>query len=110
MLDAGSIVEDTNVRVVHLIVTDEHQSRNVNTLITVRLGCCGGFADAVESVVNLTNKLLVINVSSTDYNEVVTKVVGSLVGSKIVSSQVAEVVSITLNGLTHHMVSVCVEV
>ena len=68
MLDTGSIVEDTNVGVVHLIVTDEHESRNVNTLITVGLSRCSGFADAVESVVDLTNKLLVVNVACADDN------------------------------------------
>jgi len=68
MLDTGSVVKDTNVGVVHLIVTDEHESRNVNTLITVGLGRCSGFADALESVVDLTNKLLVVNVAGADDN------------------------------------------
>lgn len=68
MLDAGSVIEDTNVRVVHLIVTDEHQCGDVDTLITVGLSCSGGFAYTVESVIYLTNKLLVVDVTCADDN------------------------------------------
>lgn len=68
MLDTGSVVKDTNVGIVHLIVTDEQESRDVNTLITVGLCRCSGFADALESVVDLTNKLLVVNVACADDN------------------------------------------
>lgn len=66
MFNAGSIVEDTDVRVIHLIITDEHESGNVNTFISVGLSCSGGFAYTVERVVDLSDKLFVIDVACSD--------------------------------------------
>jgi hypothetical protein len=110
MFNAGSVVEYTDVRVVHLIITDEHESRYVYTLITIGLSCGCGFTNAVEGVVDLSDKLIVVDVACSYDNQIVTEVVGGLISSEIVSGQVAEVISISSNGLAHHVISVGIEV
>jgi hypothetical protein len=64
----------------------------------------------VESVVNLTDELLVIDVTRSNNDKIVTEVIGGLISSEIISSQVAEIICITPDWLSHHVVSKCIEV
>ena len=100
MLDTWSIVEDTNIRVVHLIVTNKHKGGNVNSFVTV-WSCAGcGLADRLECVVNLANEFFMVDITSTNNYKVVTEVVSSVVTSKVVNCKVAKVISITFDWLS----------
>jgi len=68
VFNAGCIVEDSNVRVIHLIVTDKHQSGNINALVTIGLGSSGRLADTLEGIVDLANKLVVVDVAGANDN------------------------------------------
>src|SRR4051812_36945686 len=61
-------------------------------------------------LVDLTNKFFMINVSSTDYDDVVSKVIGGVEISQVICSKSVEDISISLDWLTHHMFSINVEV
>lgn len=65
MFNAGGIIEDADVRVVHLIVTNEHKSWYIDVFIKVGASGSNSLAYSLESIVNLINKLLVIDVTST---------------------------------------------
>jgi len=68
MLNAWGIVEHTDVRVIHFVITDEHEGGYVDVLVSVGAGGGSSFANTLESVVNLADELLVINVTSSDDN------------------------------------------
>lgn len=110
VLHGGSIVEDSNVGVVHLVITDEHEGRNVDSLIHVLSDTGGGLGDRLEGVVNLINESGVIDVTSSDDDKVVTEVVGSLVSGEVLHGEGGKLISVTLDGLAEHVVSVGVEV
>ena len=110
VLDGGGIVEDTDVRVVHLVITDEEEGWGVNSLVGVGLDASGGLGNVAEGLVDLVDELLVVDVAGTDDNEVVTEVVGSLELTEVINTQVGEQVSVSLNGLAELMVTVGVVV
>jgi hypothetical protein len=68
MLDARGVVEDSDVRVVHLIITNEHKSWDVHVLVQVGSGGSSSLAHRLESVVYMVNKLFVVDVAGTDDN------------------------------------------
>ena len=68
MLDARGVVEDSDVRVVHLIITNEHKSWDVHVLVQVGASSCSSLAHRLESVVYMVNKLFVVDVAGTDDN------------------------------------------
>jgi hypothetical protein len=110
VLDAGSVVEDTNVRVVHLVITDEEQRRSVDSRVGVGLLAGGGLGDVAERLVDHVDESLMGDVAGTDDDEVVTEVVLGLELGKVVDAQVGEHVGVTLDGLTELMVTEGVEV
>lgn len=110
VFDAGGIVEDGNVGVVHLVITNKHESGGEDSGILVGSRAGSSLANAVEAVVNLIDELVVVDVTSTNNNEVVTVVVGGLEGVQVINREAGKVVSITLNRLTQHVVTVGVEV
>ena len=61
-------------------------------------------------LVHLVHELFVVNVASTYYYNVVSIEVSGVEFSEMVSSECLEDVSVSLDWLTHHMVSVDVEV
>ena len=68
MLNARSVVEDSNVRVVHLIVTNEHKSWDVHVLVQVGSISSSSLAHRLECVVYMVNKLFVVDVTGTNDN------------------------------------------
>ncbi len=60
-------------------------------------------------LVDLSNELFVINVTSTNNNHVVSKIVGWVELSQMISSKILSVISISFSWLTHHVFSVNVE-
>lgn len=105
VLDAWSIEEDTNVGVVHLIISHHEEGWNVNALVLSTTGTSAGLTDRLESLSDLLNEGIVVNGASSDDNHVVTKVVGSLELSESISSDVANEISISLDWLSHLVVS-----
>ena len=105
VLDGGGIIEDRNVGVVHLIITDHHEGGDENAFVFIG-GCAGGgLADAVESLVDLVNKLLMADVSCADNDDIVAEVVRSLELSEISRRNLRKNISVSLNGLAHHVVT-----
>lgn len=105
VLDGGGVVEDTDVRVVHLVITDEEQGWRVNSLVGVSLDASGGLGNVSEGLVDLVDKLLVADVAGTDDDEVITEVVGSLELTEVINVQVGEQVSVSLDWLAELMVT-----
>jgi hypothetical protein len=110
VLDAGGVVEDTDVGVVHLVITDEEEGRCVDSLVGVGLGASGDLGDVSERLVHHIDELFVGDVAGTNNNEVVTEVVLGLELSKVVNAEVSKQISITLDGLAELMVTEGVEV
>jgi hypothetical protein len=110
VLNGGSVVEDSHIRVDHLVVTDEHESWNVNRTLSVLLLRRGQLRKVLEGVLNLVNELVVVNVTSTNNNDVVSNVVRSVEVANVVNSQGLENITVSLNGLAEHVLTVDVEV
>ena len=68
MLNARSVVEDSDVRVVHLIVTNEHKSWDVHVLVQVGSSSSSSLAHRLESVVYMVDKLFVVDIAGTNDN------------------------------------------
>jgi hypothetical protein len=61
-------------------------------------------------LVDLVHKFIMVDVSSSNNNNVVSEEVGGVEVSEVISAESVENVSVTLNWLTHHVLSVYVEV
>lgn len=60
-------------------------------------------------MVDLVHKFIMVDVTCTDDNDVITEIVGCVEVSDSISSDVLNIVSVSLLGLSHHMFSVNVE-
>jgi hypothetical protein len=60
-------------------------------------------------LVNLADKFLMVDVTSTNDNDVIAEVVGGVELSQVISSEGMEDVSVSLLGLAHHVLSEDVE-
>lgn len=109
VLDGGSVVENSHVGVVHLVVSDKQQSRNVNRLLRVDSGSAE-LGEGAEVVVDLLHKRLVVHIASSNHHQVVSVVVVSMEFSDVVSVEVLKVVSVTVLGLSEHVFTISVEV
>lgn len=75
ILDGRSIVENTNVTVNHLIISNEEEGGNVDrSFLALDLSTVSLLGKAVESLGDLANEFVVVDVSSTNNNKVVTEV------------------------------------
>lgn len=105
---AGGFEEGTNVEVGHFIISDEHQRGSEIRLISVSddqiVG--GRRSEATEVLFSQFSELLMVDVTSTDDNDVRSDVVGSVIVDDLVLSDGTDVFSDTEDGLTHHVVSV----
>lgn len=101
----GGIVEHSDVGVVHLIVSHEEERRSEDAVLIRGLES-GGLLHGTESLVAAINESLVINTTSAYDDHVVSEVVGSSVAIEALNSQVLDVVSVSLNRLSHHVISV----
>ena len=110
VVDRGSVVEDTNVGVVHLIVTHHQESGNVDTLVSVRLLNSSFLLDAAEGLLDLTDEVVVLDGTSSNNDHLVTDEVSAAVLREDVRGKVLEVIGITTHWLSEHMVTESVEV
>jgi len=108
VVDGGGIVENSNVGIVHLIVSNEKERGSENAFLVSRVEG-GGLLHGTESLVALVNERLVVDASSSDNNHVVSEVVGSSVAIESFDGKVLDVISISFNGLSNHVISVRVE-
>lgn len=108
IVPTGGFEEDTDVTVGQFIVTHGENGRSEARLVSV-----SGFnssrslvGEATEELFSELNKLLVLNITSTNNNDVRTDVVGSVVFLNHILGDDTDVFSNTENRLTHHVVSV----
>lgn len=66
--------------------------------------------DGTKGIVNKINKLIVIDITSTDNNHVVTEVISSFEAGNIINSEVLDLVGLTFDGLAEHVVTERIEV
>jgi len=78
IVNRGSIIEDSNVSVVHLIISDKHKRRSIDTLLIRRVKS-RGLLHSAESLVTLFNEGFMVDTTSSDDDHVVSKVVSSSV-------------------------------
>lgn len=109
VLHRGSIIEDTNVGVDHLIVSNEEDRGRVDGLLGVLGGGLAGLGQGGEGLLNLFDDLGVVHVTGGNDDKVVAEVVGGVVSSEVIGANLLEKVSITLDGLTEHVISITVE-
>jgi len=109
IFDGRSIVEDTNIRVNHLVVSDEHKGGNVDGFFLAKYLSRCLLRKALESRWNLRDKLIMVDVTSTNNNDVVTEVVSGVEITKVISWNSLDVIAVSLDGLAHHVLSVNVE-
>lgn len=101
----GGIVEHSDVGVVHLIVSHEEERGGEDAVLVG--GLKGrGLLHGTESLVAAVNESFVVNAASSDNDHVVSEVVGSSVAVEAFNSQVLHVVSVSLDRLSHHVISV----
>jgi len=105
VVDRGGVVEDSNVGVVHLIISDKEERRGVDALIVGRVKS-GGLLHGSKGLVALLDEGFVGNGTGSNNDHVVSEVVGSSVAIESFNSQVLDVITISVNGLSHHVVSV----
>jgi len=103
------VVEDGDVGVDHLIVTDEQDRGSVDALFTVRLWYGSRLSNGAEVLADSVRELLVENIAGTDDHDVVAEVVGGLVMCEVFGLDSLELIGVTLDWLTEHMVTERVE-
>jgi len=105
VLDSWGIVEDTNVRVDHLVISDEEKGWDVNSLFTVLSSNSGGLWKGRESLFDSLDNLVVGNITSGNNDDVISEVVGSVVVSQVINTQLGGQISISFNWLSQHVFS-----
>lgn len=81
VLHRWSIVIDTNVRVIHLIISDKKKSWNVNWFLCVSSWYTSLAWKGRESLLNLVNNLRVGNITSCNNNDILSIIVGGVIVS-----------------------------
>jgi hypothetical protein len=109
ILDRGSIIEDTNVGVNHLIISDEEKSGNIDGSLLAENLSSGLLGKALERSWNLSDEFIMVDVTSTNNNDVITEVVGGVEVAKVINRNLLDVVAVSLNWLAHHVLSVNIE-
>ena len=99
------IVEDTNVGVVHLIVTHHEESGNVDAWVGVGLFCGGFILDGAEALVDELDEKVMIDATSANNDDVLASEVGCAILVEHIGSNVLNAIRFTTNGLSHLMVS-----
>jgi hypothetical protein len=106
VFDSWSIIEDTNVRVDHLIISDHEKSWDVDWLLCV-LGWDGGLEwEGREVLFNGVNDLGVVDITGGNDDDVLTNVVSSIVVSEVIGTEGLSKISISFDWLSHHVFSV----
>jgi len=78
VLDSWGIVEDTNVGVDHLVISDEKDGWHVDGFLGVLGWHSGRLGDLVEMLFNVVDNLVVVDITGGDDNDLVSDVIGSV--------------------------------
>jgi hypothetical protein len=105
-----SIIEDSDVGVVHLIISDHQKSWNINWLLGVLSWDVSSLWKSVEVLFNSIYNFLMGYITSGYYSDVISIVVGSMEVSQVIKSNELSQISISLDWLSKHMFFVRVEV
>jgi hypothetical protein len=105
VLDSWGIVEDTNVRVDHLVISDEEKGWDLNSLLTVLSSNSGGLWKGRESLLDSLDNLVVGSITSSNNDDAISEVVGSVVVSQVINTQLGGQISIYFNWLSQHVLS-----
>lgn len=101
----GGIIKDTDIRVNHLVISDEEQCRNINGLFFVGLWLVSSPRKCVEMLLGQVNKLLMIDSASADDDNVLAKVVSFMKINYHVALYFIDIIDITKDRLPHHVLS-----
>jgi len=107
---AGSVVEHTDRRVDHLVVTDHEEARVEDGLLEVQNGAVRSTGHVREVLLCEVNQLLVVNGTGSNDHHVLTKVVSGVEVDDHVPVDGPDVVDVSKNRLSHHVLSVHVVV
>ena len=110
ILHSRSVIEDADIGIVHLIVTNEEESWSIDWLFSISTRSISSLWHIGEVLLNQINQVIVIVMASSDDNHVVSIVVVCMIVVNIFSSKVASVISVTSHRLSHHVLPVSVEV
>lgn len=105
VLSSWSIKEDTDIGVVHLVISHHEKGWNVDTFVSSSSLADGFLTNAGQTITDLLYEGVVVDVSSSNNNDVVSEVVGSSEVNELVSGQFSNSVWVSSNWLSHLMVS-----
>jgi hypothetical protein len=110
MFPARCVVENTNTGVYHLIVSNHKQTRIKDSLLQTVSLPVGLALNIAEMLLSQVHKLLMLNCTSAYNDHVFAIVVGSVEIHNHVTVNLTNVVDVTQNWLSHHMLTVNVVV
>ena len=110
VFDTWSIIEDTNVGVDHLIISNHEKSWDVDWCLGVLCWDGGLEWEGREVLFNGVNNLGMVNITGGNDDDVLTNVVSSVVVSEVIGTKGLGKISISFDWLSHHVLSVGVEV
>jgi hypothetical protein len=105
VLSRWGIIEDSNVWVDHLIISHEENWWSIDWLVSTSESSSGGLWKPSKVLVYLFTEFIVVNITSSNNNDVITEVMGGVEISEMVNTDGTGQISITLSWLTEHMVS-----
>lgn len=108
VLSAWGIEEDTNICVDHLIISHHEEGWNIDTLFSSFSVSDGLLSNRGKLISDLLDEGIVINVSSSNDDHVVSIVVGSSEALKRINRQFSKKICISSNWLSHLVISECV--
>lgn len=108
--ESWRVVEDSNIRVNHFVVTDEKERRSIDCSLAVGLFYVSSLCDSSKVLVDSIHKGIVVDGSSSNNDEVVTEIVGGLEVGEVIRCEALEFIRVTLDWLSEHMVTEGVEV
>lgn len=85
IFDWRGIIENSNIAVNHFIISYEHKGRNVDRSLLILNFVWGLFWKISEMLIDLVNEFIMINVTSSNYNDVISEIVSGVEVSDYIS-------------------------
>lgn len=105
-----SIIKDSYISVDHFIISHKLHSRNVNRSLSASSLKARLRLHLSKVLFDHINDFVVSHISCGDHDQVLSKIVSLVVVQNLVLSDGLDVVKVSEDGLTHHVLSVDVEV
>ena len=106
MFPGGSIIENANIGVHHLIITDEKKRRNENWALLVSLHSGRPTRNSMEMLLSQVYQLLMIDISSSYNDHIFAKVVSLVEVNNHIAVNLVNVVNVTKDRLAHHVLTI----